>query len=86
MLKQLVINTTATLIALAAAPAAVSKNVGKKISMRAISFSLHTVAVLAMALAFQGLTTAPAGASELAACRTLGVERSYQRHGPNFAS
>ena len=72
MFKQLVTNTTATLIALAVAPATDSQNVGKKISMRAISFSLRTVAVLAMALAFQGLTTAPAGASTLAACLTPG--------------
>ena len=50
MFQQLVTNTTAPLLALAVAPATVSKNVGKKISMRAISFSLHTVAVLAMAL------------------------------------
>ncbi len=40
--------------------------------VRAISLSLHTVAVLAMALAVQGLTTAPAGASVLAACVTPG--------------
>ena len=36
--------------------------------MRALSFSLHTIAVIAIALAFQGLTTAPAGASTLTAC------------------
>ena len=68
MFKQLVTNTTATRLALAVAPATVSKNAGKKASRRAISISLHTVAVLAMALAFQGLTTAPAGASILTAC------------------
>ncbi len=72
MFKQLVTNTPATLIALAAAPAAVSKNIGKEITVRAISFSLHTVAVLAMALAFQGLTAAPAGASTLTGCLTTG--------------
>ena len=58
MVKQMVTFTTATLIALAAAPATVSKKVGIKASRRAISFSMHTVAVIAMALAFQGLTTA----------------------------
>ena len=72
MFKQLVTNTTATLIPLAAAPATVSKKLGTKASRRAISFSLHTVAVFAMALAFQALTSVPAGASILAACLTPG--------------
>jgi len=72
MFKQLVIGTTETLAALAVAPATVSKNVGKKISLRPISISLHAIAVLAMALAFQGLATAPAGADTLAACVTPG--------------
>ncbi len=71
MFKQLVTNTTATLIALAAAPATVSTNVGKKISTRATSFRLHTVAVLAIAITITGfaLTSAPAEAGALSGAR-----------------
>ena len=79
MFKQLVTNTTAGLIALAVAPANVSKNLGKRISRRTISFSLHTVAVLAMALTFQGLTTAPAGAGTFTACLEEGKLKRVAR-------